>query len=82
MSDCLIGETQLPLKNVRLLACFPERHRPSYYTVRYWAKWGIRGVRLESRRIGGRIFTSAEAVHRFLQRSQDSAIVGGPQTCR
>lgn len=62
------GETEIPIKNVPLLPCFPPRHRPNYYTVRYWIHKGIKGIRLEARRIGARLFTSAEAVARFHRR--------------
>lgn len=63
MKPNLAHERQIPLKNVRLL--IPEDRRPCYHTIRYWTKWGIRGIKLESRRMGGRIFTSAEALERF-----------------
>ncbi len=40
--------------------------RPSIRTVRRWAGRGVRGALLESWLIGGRRFTSAEALDRFL----------------
>jgi hypothetical protein len=42
--------------------------RPHTSTVVRWARHGVRGVKLESVAIGGRRFTSAEAVARFLSR--------------
>ena len=35
-------------------------------TLRRWINKGLKGVRLESVAIGGNIFTSEEALHRFL----------------
>jgi len=35
-------------------------------TIRKWAKRGIRGVRLETARVGGTIYTSEEAIGRFI----------------
>lgn len=60
------GEKIIELKRVMGLDLFDER--PSYRKVKYWVKYGIGGVKLESRREGGRIKTSVEAVTRFLQR--------------
>lgn len=34
-------------------------------TIWRWAQRGIRGIRLETRRVGGRFFTSREALERF-----------------
>jgi hypothetical protein len=36
-------------------------------TVLRWAQRGSRGVRLESRVLGGRRLTSVESVHRFME---------------
>ncbi len=38
-----------------------------YETVRRWSKVGSNGKKLESTRIGGRIYTSREAVLRYLE---------------
>lgn len=38
-----------------------------YATVRRWSKVGSNGKKLESTRIGGRIYTSKEALHRYLE---------------
>jgi hypothetical protein len=37
-------------------------------TVRRWAKVGLKGIRLEVVRIGGAVFTSREALTRFIDR--------------
>lgn len=37
-------------------------------TIHRWAKAGVRGVRLESLRLGGGLVTSAEALQRFAER--------------
>jgi hypothetical protein len=42
--------------------------RPAASTVWRWAREGVRGVTLETVRVGGRRFTSAEAVRRFIDR--------------
>jgi hypothetical protein len=42
--------------------------RPALSTVRRWASDGIDGVVLETMRLGGRRYTSHEAITRFLDR--------------
>ena len=44
--------------------CIPNR--PDVRTVWRWIERGCRGVVLDSIRIGGRRYTSAEAIERFL----------------
>lgn len=34
-------------------------------TLHRWAKQGVRGIKLDSARLGGRLVTSAEALQRF-----------------
>jgi hypothetical protein len=46
---------------------------PSIETIRRWAAQGVRGVRLESWLIGGRRYTSREAIARFLDQLQHSS---------
>ena len=46
----------------------PGNH--SKTTVWRWTTRGLNGVRLESVKIGGRTFTSKQALHRFLLRTQ------------
>jgi len=40
-------------------------HNPHISTIWRWCKKGCRGTHLEFLRLGGRIFTSAEALRRF-----------------
>jgi hypothetical protein len=62
-------ETTLPLAEV-------PRHVPSrrggkrlhQATAFRWAKVGVRGVRLETIRVGGTLCTSVEALQRFFER--------------
>jgi hypothetical protein len=42
--------------------------RPHPATFYRWAKAGLRGVRLETIRVGGSLCTSREALHRFCER--------------
>jgi hypothetical protein len=44
------------------------RKRPHSATLYRWAQRGLRGVRLETIRIGGTLCTSAEAIQRFCDR--------------
>lgn len=53
--------------------------RPSSATVWRWATKGVRGVRLESLRVGGTLYTTQTWVHEFLLASQRSAIKVGPR---
>ncbi len=41
-------------------------NHPSPPSVYRWAQKGVKGVKLEARNIGGRKYTSREAVERFL----------------
>jgi hypothetical protein len=50
---------------------------PHVSTLIRWAHHGIRGVKLETVMVGGRRFTSVEAVHRFLARLNQT---GTPET--
>ena len=40
--------------------------RPSINTIYRWFWKGVRGIKLESVRVGGRVYTSKEACHRFV----------------
>jgi len=44
---------------------------PNPATLYNWAKKGIRGIRLETIRIGGTLCTSIEALQRFFDRLSD-----------
>jgi hypothetical protein len=69
MKHQLHGERIIPLKNVAGLSVIIGRPRPSYLRVWRWKKYGIDGIRLESFREGRQVFTSIEAVERFLERT-------------
>ena len=43
--------------------------RPSINTIYRWFWKGVRGIKLESVRVGGRVFTSKEACCRFVKAS-------------
>lgn len=47
---------------------WPTESRPSLTTLRRWGRDGVRGVKLETAKVGWRVFTSREAVSRFLSR--------------
>ena len=47
-------------------ACQIIPGRPVSTTVRRWSTTGIRGVRLQTALIGGRRYTSREAIRRFI----------------
>ena len=49
----------------------PTNPRPNPATIWRWAKKGINGVKLESVNVGSRIFTSSQALTRFLEATQD-----------
>lgn len=46
---------------------------PHPTTIYRWATRGVSGVRLESLRVGGRFYTSSEAIDRFLGRLDEAA---------
>jgi hypothetical protein len=52
--------------------------RPHYSTLYTWTTKGLRGVRLESVRVGGSIVTSRESLDRFFARLDESRS-GTPQ---
>jgi hypothetical protein len=60
----LIGEQLQTLAEARVAT--PGKPDPS--TLWRWAHRGVRGVRLETILIGGRRYTSAEAMARFIER--------------
>jgi hypothetical protein len=51
--------------------------RPNVCTIFRWVQRGVKNVRLETVKIGGRRYTSAEALQRFAQ--QCSAVREGQQ---
>jgi uncharacterized protein DUF1580 len=60
----------IDVRNENLLPCSEVAREtpgepPHASTVRYWRVHGIRGVKLETVMIGGRRYTSKEALQRF-----------------
>jgi hypothetical protein len=47
--------------------------RPHSSTLARWALRGVKGVRLETVKVGGRRFTSREAIERFIEAGNDQA---------
>lgn len=45
-------------------------------TLRYWANFGIRGIRLDTVRVGGTICTSEAALKRFIAALSTNPITG------
>ena len=62
-------ETLLTIREAIL--CFPRQPRKS--TLCRWYKTGSKGVILETIWFGGRIFTSKEAIDRFIQATTEVA---------
>lgn len=57
-----------------------EGRRPHLSTVWRWIHRGIKGAKLESVRIGGRVYTSKEAIDRFQTKLDDiGANTRGPK---
>lgn len=50
----------------------------SRWTVYRWAKQGCRGQKLETVCVGGTLFTSRQALHRFFGELKRSTGPGGP----
>lgn len=69
----LLTETLIPIREVPKL--LPDR--PSLPTIWRWRNKGARGRRLESCVLGGKVYTSREALQRFAQQQggNDSPIV-------
>lgn len=59
----ITAETLLSLKQARN----EFANRPSLPTLWRWILRGTKGIRLESVRIGGRRYTSVEAIARFME---------------
>jgi len=57
---------------------------PTICTLWRWYQEGVNGVRLETALVGGRRFTSREAIHRFIERGtaardgEPAPACGGP----
>ncbi len=72
----LDAEEVVTLSAAANLPIFPKKLHLA--TIYRWIQRGIKGVRLESVKIGGTHCTSVEAVRRFIERTNepDSAAVG------
>lgn len=69
LSTPMLGETLRRLSE----AAAKIRTRPNVSTVWRWHKKGIKGIHLETIKIGGTIYTSDEALERFLERINEPA---------
>ena len=70
----LSHEQLVPLGQVpRLLPPRPNGKRIHVSAVYRWTKRGVRGVRLESIRVGGTTYTSREALQRFAETNSAAA---------
>jgi hypothetical protein len=66
---------ELPFKNerkilIKQVCSLPDTfiEPPTHSKVLWWVNHGVRGNKLESHAEGGLIYTSVEAVHRFIER--------------
>ena len=67
MAISLDEELLSPAEAARLI---PKRRVPS--TIWRWYRHGVRGVQLETVVIGGRRYTSREALQRFIRRTTEA----------
>lgn len=68
------SERVLSLLEASRAECLPRRRRgqrPHVATLYRWATRGVRGVQLETIRVGGTLCTSLEALQRFCERCSD-----------
>jgi len=56
--------------------------RPHVATLYRWAVRGVRGIKLETLRVGGTLCTSLEALQRFCERCTDPSIATRPSTTK
>lgn len=61
-------EQMLSIKAAREWLRGRTGHAPHRNTIRDWARVGLKGVVLETVRIGGTVYTSVEAMQRFSDR--------------
>jgi hypothetical protein len=59
-------------------ACHTIPGKPHVSTLIRWAMRGVRGIRLETVIVGGRRFTSVQAIERFLARLNEPHAVQPP----
>lgn len=71
-------EALVPLRTAGAFVPRPQGARaPHRATVQRWALHGVRGVRLEVVRIGGSVYTSREALSRFIERTNAADVATG-----
>lgn len=63
----LILEQTLPLQALAKLVPGNCGRSVHYETLRRWARQGVQGVKLESKKLGGKRVSSLEAVDRFME---------------
>lgn len=73
----MTNETLLPLVDAVEQA---TGRRPHLSTCLRWCTRGSRGVRLESRVLGGRRLTSVPAVHRYMDATTTASVGGMVET--
>jgi hypothetical protein len=59
--------TEQPLTLRQARDALPDGTRPDLATVYRWASQGVRGIVLETERVGGKVYTTREALGRFQQ---------------
>jgi hypothetical protein len=78
----LRGDAMLDIQNERLcLLCEAAKEvpgRPHVSTLIRWWQRGVRGVKLETVVVGGRRYTSVEAINRFIARLSEPGGVPAP----
>jgi Protein of unknown function (DUF1580) len=78
----LLFETSFLVQDLVLRLPLGRNGRPIHpSTILRWIHQGIRGVRLEAMRLGGRWMTSEEAIARFLQRLSTTSDGNESGTC-
>lgn len=66
--DITLDEDLVPLSDVPMRLPRMNGRRVHEATIYSWAQRGLRGVKLETLRIGGRHVTSKQALERFFRR--------------
>jgi transposase len=79
------AEQLVPLREVPQFLPRRAGRKVHISTVYRWTQRGVRGIQLESVRVGGSTYTSREAMQRFAERLSQPGQVqlpGGPATTR
>ncbi|HMF11675.1 MAG TPA: DUF1580 domain-containing protein [Gemmataceae bacterium] len=64
----------------RLLPAGRRGRRVNFSTLFRWVATGLRGIRLEAVRIGGRFYTTQAALQRFAERLTEATLPEEPAT--